>query len=376
MRESVEERRRRILDVLDQHGEVKVAHLAALLNVSMVTVRRDLEVMSNNGGVQRRHGMVARADAVAASNSDDSAAQGTVAIIAPERHSYLGAVTAGARNYLMYSGYRAELHLTPNTANPERQVIEEISRGNVDGLLLAPRWRTLEQEDAAAALLENLALPTVLLERHPSRTLPLESVDSVCSDHWHGVHLAIEHLISRGHGRILLAARQDSPTARAVNTAFAEIASAHPDIEHWMTVLSAPDAVVGSVGRIAEDESAAETPHRGYPDHDNPQWLANLVQEHSFTAVLIHSDENALVLSQRLTASAMRVPEDCAVIAYDDVVAGLGSTPLTAVSPPKEEVGRTGAMLLSQRIRAERSGELWTPHRVKLLPTLRIRAST
>jgi len=375
VRESVGERRRRIMEILDQHDQVKVAHLAALLNVSMITVRRDLESMESNGSVERRHGMVARANASPQSAAEDFAAQGTIALIAPERHAYLGAVVLGARQFLERAGYRVVLHPTPSTTDPERSILDEVQREGVDGILFAPRWRTQAQEDSASATLQQLKVPTVLLERRPERHLYLPMVDSVRSDHWHGTHLALEHLVIQGHQRILLAARQDSPTARTVNSAFAEIAAAHSGIDQWMVTPSTPDAL-GGASRISGDTAAERNSHWVTPDLEDPHWLPTLVKEHGITAALIHSDENALVLSQRLAADGVRVPEDCAIVAYDDVVAGLGRTPLTAVSPPKEEVGRTGAEMLSQRLRAVRSGKSWTPRHVELLPSLIIRAST
>lgn len=375
MRESVGERRRRILDILDQHDQVKVAHLAALLNVSMITVRRDLESMESIGSVERHHGMVARADASQQSAADDLAAQGTIAVIAPERHAYLGAVVLGARQFLERAGYRVVLHPTPSTTDPERSILDEVQREGVDGILLAPRWRTQVQEDSASVILEQLSTPTVLLERSPERHLYLPMVDSVRSDHWYGTHLAVEHLVGRGHQRILLAARQDSPTARTVNSAFAEIAAAHSGIDHWMVTPSTPEALDGSAV-MSRDTTAERNSHLVTPDLEDPHWLPTLVKEHGITAALIHSDENALVLSQRLAAEGVRVPEDCAIVAYDDVVAGLGRIPLTAVSPPKEEVGRIGAEMLSQRLRAARSGTFWTPRHVELLPRLTVRAST
>lgn len=374
MRESVDSRQRRILDLLDQHGEVKVAHLAALLNVSMVTVRRDLEALSRAGAVQRRHGMVARADEPEVGSPPEKGAQGTVAVIAPEQHSYLNEVTRGARDFLEHAGYRVVLHLTPNTASAEHHILEQISAETTDGLLLSPRWRSREQETATDGALTSLELPTVLLERRPSGGNHLQRVDSVRSDHRHGVDLAVDHLVKAGHRRILLAARQDSPTARTVNASFAEAMGSHPHVEHWMSVLSAPDAVPAhSKGLPPALGPGGPEEH---PDLSNSNWLPELLADQGFTAVLIHSDENALVLSQRLALAGVKVPDDCALIAYDDVVAGLGPVPLTAVSPPKEEVGRAAAQLLSQRIRAEREGHRWTPRRIELLPSLEIRSST
>lgn len=51
-----EERWREILKILGEQGRIRVGHLAARLNVSEATVRRDLEAMQEQGMVQRTHG--------------------------------------------------------------------------------------------------------------------------------------------------------------------------------------------------------------------------------------------------------------------------------------------------------------------------------
>lgn len=48
------------------------------------------------------------------------------------------------------------------------------------------------------------------------------------------------------------------------------------------------------------------------------------------TAALIHNDVDAIQVVQRLAELGVRVPEDLALIAYDDEVAALADTP----SPP------------------------------------------
>src|SRR5699024_552309 len=44
--DSVEVRRRRIAELVDQHGALKVSSLAGLLNVSAITARRDVEALA------------------------------------------------------------------------------------------------------------------------------------------------------------------------------------------------------------------------------------------------------------------------------------------------------------------------------------------
>jgi DeoR/GlpR family transcriptional regulator of sugar metabolism len=52
----VQNRRRALLDALQRDGEIQVRQLAAELNCSEMTVRRDLDVLEHDGVVRRVHG--------------------------------------------------------------------------------------------------------------------------------------------------------------------------------------------------------------------------------------------------------------------------------------------------------------------------------
>ncbi len=51
-----EERRRKILEQLEEEGTVKTSQLASLFSVSEVTIRRDLEVLKEEGKLKKVHG--------------------------------------------------------------------------------------------------------------------------------------------------------------------------------------------------------------------------------------------------------------------------------------------------------------------------------
>ncbi|MGW1465880.1 substrate-binding domain-containing protein [Streptomyces sp. NPDC002308] len=374
MREPVELRRQRILAVVGARGAVKVTKLAEELDVSVVTVRRDVEELARAGRLRRGHGVARSASLAqdpvpvpAAERTGPGGEGGPVALVVPERHSYLYETLHGARSVLDEHGIRVALHIAPQARGTERPLVEQALAGGARGLLIAPRWRSAGWEESDGEWLAGVGVPTVLMERRPRPGSALHALDSVCSDHWYGVHLAVDHLVSLGHRRIVLAARDDSPTARSIRAAFAEIAAGRPEVEDWCVVLSSPDAVP-SEGPY-EGEGPAARGGAGAPLD-----LAAVLRERRATGAVLHGDVDALMLVQRLTESGVRVPQDCSVVAYDDVVAGLGTTPLTAVSPPKTEIGRAAAELLLYRLGGS-GGATGPVRRTELLPELKVRGS-
>ncbi|MEV0011854.1 substrate-binding domain-containing protein [Streptomyces sp. NPDC047973] len=367
MREPVELRRKRILAVVHARGAVKVSSLATELDVSAVTLRRDVEELARTGMLRRGHGVVrpmgeaGPSTAVPAARSGEPPRPGdegaAIALVVPERHSYLHETLHGARTALEEAGARIALHIAPQAAGAERPQVERALAGGACGLLIAPRWRSAAGEEADYGWLAELDVPTVLMERRPRPGSALHALDTVCSDHWYGVHLAVDHLISLGHRRLVMAARNDSPTARSIRAAFAEIAASRPEVEEWSVVLSSPNAGPGEPG--AREEA---------PD------LTALLRERRVTGAVLHGDEDALMLVQRMAERGILVPRDCSVVAYDDVVAAMGSTSLTAVAPPRAEIGRVAAELLLHRLAGPAAAG--PVRRTELLPHLVVRGST
>ncbi|MER5183507.1 substrate-binding domain-containing protein [Streptomyces sp. NPDC002896] len=429
MREPVELRRQRILAVVQSRGAARVTDLAAELDVSVITVRRDVEELARAGKLRRGHGVARSVAPVEESAApDEPPADGeTVALVVPERHSYLFETLHGARPVLEKAGLRIALHIAPQVPGAERPLVERALAGGARGLLIAPRWRSAAAEEADYGWLSEVGVPTVLMERRPRPGSALHALDSVCSDHWYGIHLAVDHLVSLGHRRIVLAARNDSPTARAIRAAFADIAAGRPEIEDWAITLSSPDAVPepggrvlsaaagpaipsghgmtsavggagasGGAGAVGEGDGASGegtlAPDGGgtAQSRDSGTWpgeaatsaagdthvdLAALLRERGATAAVLHGDVDALMLVQHLMDSGVKVPQDCSVVAYDDVVAAFGSTPLTAVAPPKAAIGRAAAELLLYRLAGPDGAGAEPVRRTELLPELKVRGS-
>ena len=50
-------RRRIIIETLNNEGEIKVVDLSRRLNISVVTIRKDLDELEQNGFLKRVHGL-------------------------------------------------------------------------------------------------------------------------------------------------------------------------------------------------------------------------------------------------------------------------------------------------------------------------------
>ena len=75
-----------------------------------------------------------------------------------------------------------------------------------------------------------------------------------------------------------------------------------------------------------------------------------LLSREKHTALIVHSDPHAIAVAQVCAEQGLRVPEDLALISYDDEVAHLAEPPLTAVRPPKNHVGRLAVELIVSRL--------------------------
>ena len=89
-------------------------------------------------------------------------------------------------------------------------------------------------------------------------------------------------------------------------------------------------------------------------------------------AVFAANDLMAFGAMRTLRSAGRRVPEDVAVIGFDDLpAAALTHPPLTTVHQPLYEMGRTAALMLMAAVRGET-----IERRVEIPTTLTVRGST
>jgi len=175
--------------------------------------------------------------------------------------------------------------------------------------------------------LVNRGLPVTIVDR---ASLGVEQDwCSVGVDDILGGELAITHLLERGHQRVAfvggpLRIPQVADRRSGARRAVAEFGAD-------------PDALVlletGGL-TVAEGRGAAAR-------------LVGLPSKRRPTAVFCANDLLALGVLQQMTQHGVRVPDDLAIVGYDDIeFAAAAAVPLTSVMQPRHLLGRTAAELL------------------------------
>ncbi|OEJ34853.1 substrate-binding domain-containing protein [Streptomyces subrutilus] len=382
MRPHVDQRQAQVLARVRARGSVRVAELAQELGISPVTLRRDIEAMAARGEIQRMHGVISRvepgsAPAAGRAGAGEAGASGgapapaaaghggpadgeglVIGMVVPTTEYYYADVVRGARAAVEARGARLTVGLTRYLPGEDRTQADRLLSTGAHGLLLTPNWEAGSPGPGEGAWTVELPVPTVLVERWAPPGHPAAALDRVASDHAHGAAGAVQHLVGLGHRRIALASRTTPTTARL--RAGYEAAVAALGLE------PAPPWPAAGPGPLSDADAFART----------LEYLCGAVTAGGVTAALIHSDTDAIMLIPRLQARGVRVPEDLAVITYDDEVAGMADVPLSAVAPAKREVGARAAGLLLDRLVDRLAGEDAQDgprQHLELLPRLTIR---
>ncbi len=321
-------------------------HLAAETGLSLTTVRRAFDELVAQDLVVRRQGA---GSFVAARRPREERARRRVGVLLPDTQLYYPRVLQGIEEGLSAAG--ASLHLSTYRYDPslEDGSIEFLLDAGVDGLLLVPTLTTIEDPAGRAQQLMDLPVPVVLLERSLIDAGPGDRTEHVCSDHQGGAYDAVRHLAALGHRRVALLTRDHGPTAPAVVLGYRH--------------------AVADLG-LAVDLEFAQVKEAWSADSAEAAWAR--LRDFEATAALVFGDREATLLQGAIRRAGLSVPDDMALVSYDDETADLAEVPLTAVSPPKYRVGRMAADVLARRLVERDDCPL---HQIRLRPRIVVRRS-
>ncbi|HEY0217237.1 MAG TPA: substrate-binding domain-containing protein [Cellulomonas sp.] len=355
-------RRAEVLAAVADRGAIRVTDLADELGVSAVTVRRAVTELAAAGQVRRVHGGAeavppdhgtgARADRGTARPLVVPAHGGAAGVMVPSLDYYWPRFVRAVQEDLASAGMRMLLRGSRYDATDELQDVDELLRAGADGLLLAPTMHGPGGE-LMRDWLASTSTPVVLVERTAVVGREHVDVESVLTDHAAGAAAAVYHLAGQHHTRIGVACTEISLHAGEIRRGW----------HRAVTDLGLPTTGVADT----------DIPERRGPDFQaGIEALVDAALATGTTALLVHSDPEAIQVAQSIVGRGLRIPEDLAIVAYDDEVAAFGSPPLTAVQPPRRTLGRAAVALLAARI-ADPGRPV---HRVTVNPVLRVREST
>ncbi|MDK1473707.1 LacI family DNA-binding transcriptional regulator [Streptomyces sp. 549] len=262
------------------------------------------------------------ARALAAGSTD------AIALVVPEHETrlfaepYFSGVVRGVSAALADADLQLLLTMIRNQKERDR-FGQYVSAHRVDGVLLV----SVHADDPLPDLLESIEMPAVLGGRRSGA----ESVPYVDSDNVGGARAAVEHLIGRGRRTV------------ATITGPLDMYVAQCRLDGYR------DAV-----RIAgHDEDARLVAHGDFTEDGGHRAMRELLARRpEVDAVFCASDVMASGARMALRAAGRTVPDDVALVGFDDsAVARHMDPPLTSVRQPIEQMGREMARLLLARLR-------------------------
>jgi LacI family transcriptional regulator len=241
------------------------------------------------------------------------------------------------------------LFIVSSNGNPERegQYIEMFAEQRVYGVILASGITRKRELD----LLSKRRIPTVLVDAYGDTS----QFSSTSVDDFLGAERAVSHLIEQGCRSIVFVGGeiQIHQIAERLRGARAAV-DAHPGVR--LEVIPTVERSVRA-GRAAGEQLLGRA-KKDWPD-----------------GVFAANDSLAIGIMQAISAtSGLRIPEDIAIVGYDDIdFASSAAVPLSTVRRPREVFGRSAVDLV--RDQAESKEDL--PVRsIVIQPELIVRQSS
>jgi LacI family transcriptional regulator len=255
-------------------------------------------------------------------------------------------IARGVEDTLSQFGRSLILGNSGENAARELAYLDLFEEQRVSGLLITPIGHVLPRLER----LRDRGSPVVLVDRHENA----RSFSSVSVDDHRGGHLAASHLLDLGRRNLAFVGGPQHILQVAQRAAGAHDAVGDRG-GRPLRVLEL-DSMRAEAGRLGAEQLLALPPGLR-PD-----------------AVFAANDLIALGVLRELTRAGVRVPDDIAIVGYDDIYfAANAAIPISSVRQPAWEMGRTATELLMAEIDEPAKGDY---RHVVFQPELIVREST
>jgi LacI family transcriptional regulator len=234
--------------------------------------------------------------------------------------------------------------------------LQMILERRAEGVIVIASW-IFDETNLLGDIKKN-NVPIVIV----SRDLSARGVSSVLVDNEEGGALGVRHLYSQGHRRIAFIRGPEqlfdsAPRWEGVQRGAKEI-GLRIDPKLVFELPSLVDPASGFEGGVECAQRMLESGRE-------------------FTAVLAFDDLTALGVVRGLSEAGLRVPGDCSVLGFDDVLPAAVATPgITTIRQPLKEMGLLAAEWMLSAVDARETGRRQRAKLYKAQPELVIRKST
>lgn len=226
-------------------------------------------------------------------------------------------------------GYNIILSNTGRSLDKERRSMDGLLSRGVDGIIFS----TVTVDDPNIDLLMNERFPFVLVNRVPMQHPAVDKIDYVIVDSYSGGYKAIEHLFKLGHDRI------------AVITGFMKASTA---IERTRGARQA----ISDCGLKLNPRYLVQCNYSRQEAYEAAVRLLGL--KNAPTAFFAQDDNMALGVREAVLSLGLKVPEDIAIIGFDDIdICALTGIELSTMSQKKYEMGVMATATLINKIEGD-----------------------
>jgi DNA-binding LacI/PurR family transcriptional regulator len=238
---------------------------------------------------------------------------------------FYGEVLQGIESQARSLDYNVALMTVESSGNLKR-LFEQHNSSLVGLVILGGGDNSAEVIEAAM----QQALPSILVDTDTNEPM----MHSIMPDYIHGAYEATNYLINKGHRRIAFI--QGSSKYRSLVERFHGYACA------------LLDAGISIDYNLIQPSISSGIPNKGYRE-----MKALIEHSRNFDAVFCASDRTALGVLDALRESNIRVPEDLALMGFDNVAQSTHTTPpLTTVDVYKIGLGTRAIDILQRQINA------------------------
>lgn len=249
-------------------------------------------------------------------------------VVADISNSFYAKMCRSIEDHCTEHGYNLMICSSDENPEKESELIGMLIDRQVDGLIIS----TTQKNNSDIKLLKKNDFPFVLIDRN------VESIDTnyVVVDNVEGAKQVVNHLLKLGNERI-----------GHLTITPAHISTIKERVEGYKQALRDNNISVNNklIREVSFDNLKADV---------EKQLKELLAPPHKVTSLFVANNNIAVACLECLNEMGLRIPQDIALVSFDDIEAfNLCYPPITAIAQPIEEMGKNAVNIILSALKEE-----------------------